>query len=74
MVWGRIVAKYEVWGRVEIRNGKRRRLAFGFSKEVEAKKARAVFLADGFQDCIVVQRPPRYGSILGLQKAGRKSG
>jgi hypothetical protein len=67
------VAKYEVWGRKEIGKGKRQRLAFGFSKEIEAQKARIAFRADGFLDSVVVQRPPRYGSIEGLQKAGRDS-
>jgi hypothetical protein len=67
------VAKYEVWGRKEIGKGKRQRLGFGFSNEREAQKARTKFRADGLLDCIVVQRPPRYGSIEGMQKAERNS-
>ncbi len=67
------MAKYEVWGRREIGKGKRERLAFGLSNEVDAQKVRSKYRAEGLADCIIVQRPPRYGSIKGLQKTGRRS-
>jgi hypothetical protein len=64
------VAKYEVWGRKEVGKGQRYRLAFGFSTEADARSADAKLKAQGFQDTVVVQRPPRYGCIAGLQKTG----
>lgn len=65
-------AKYEVWGR-KGRDEERQRLAFGFSSEREARTERARLMKSGFLDVVIVQRPPRYAWIKGLQNAGRDS-
>jgi hypothetical protein len=62
-------AKYEVWGRRKPR-GKREPLAFGFPTEKAARIVCGEMCQKGFLDCVVVQRPPRYGWITGLQKTG----
>jgi len=67
------LAKYEVWGRTETGKGRSRRLAFGFSNEADARSARAELMAKGFHDTVVVQRPPRYGRVGGLQNQGRQN-
>jgi hypothetical protein len=66
------LSKYEVWGRKEIGKGRRQRLAFGLSSEADARSARTELMAKGFQDTVVVQRPPQYGRIGGLQNQGRQ--
>ena len=66
------LAKYEVWGRKEISKGRRQRLAFGLSSEADARSARTELMEKGFLDTVVVQRPPRYGRIEGLQNQGRQ--
>ncbi len=65
------MAKYEVWGRKEIGKGKRQRLAYGLMTEEDARTAREQSIVQGWQDCVVTQRPARYGKIAGLQREGR---
>ena len=62
-------AKYEGWGRKKTR-AKRERLAFGFPTEKAARIICDEMSLKGFIDCVVVQRPPKYGQITGLQKTG----
>ena len=61
--------KYEVWGSTNSDEG-RRRLASGFLTEEEAQAARKTLIQKGWVNCVVVQRPPRYGRMAGLQKTG----
>jgi len=63
------MAKYEVWGRDGTRQ-RRRRLRRGFSSEAEARRARIELARRGMVDLVVVQRPPSYGRIKGIQKRG----
>jgi hypothetical protein len=61
------MAKYDVWGRV----GKtRKRLRGGFASESDARRVRDELGRAGIGDLVVVQRPPSYGRIRGLQKRG----
>jgi hypothetical protein len=62
--------KYEIWGRAK-KDAPRKRLAFGFITEAEARKAMREVIANGFIDVVPVQRPVRYGRIKGLQRKGR---
>jgi hypothetical protein len=66
----RALATYEVWGRVA---GRLRRLQFGLSSQIEARRVRRELTEQGHSDLVIVQRPPRYGRIKGLQNRGLKS-
>jgi hypothetical protein len=62
------MAKYEVWARSD---KARKRISRGFVTERDAREAMADLQAKGFRDLVIVQTPPRYGSIKGLTRKGR---
>jgi len=65
-------AKAAWWNHWERGKGKRERLAFGFESESDARKAWEKLKSAGHKDCVIGQRPPKYGDINDRQKAARK--
>jgi hypothetical protein len=66
------MVRYEVWGRKELGQGKRLRLAHGLTTERGARTAREGLKAEGFKDAVIVQRPAKYGRTIGVQRQGRE--